>query len=75
MILNVYRPPNGNVECFIEELTQIAESVCVEQYKDVFLLGDFNIDNYSTKRTKQPDILSRHYYVLGWSSIQNPLQE
>lgn len=68
VIMNVYRPPSGNVDSFVEELVQITEVACNERYKDVTLLGDFNMDHLATKRTKC-------YLALVLSSILNNQQE
>lgn len=63
--MNVCRPPNGNVDCFIEELAQITEILCNGRYKDIFLLWDVNIDHYATKRTKATASLEAMLLSLG----------
>ena len=40
----VYRPPGGNVELFCERLTTSLEEIGVSHSKDIFLLGDVNIN-------------------------------
>lgn len=68
VIINVYRPPSGNVEYFIEEITQIIEPIYSERYKDIFLLGDFNIDHGATRRTKATKSLESA--LLGYGLYQ-----
>ena len=41
IIVNIYRPPSGNKEIFIEELSSLLES---HNGKDIILTGDFNIN-------------------------------
>ena len=43
-IANVYRPPQGNVKKFIEYLRESLDLIDDKSKKDVFILGDFNID-------------------------------
>jgi len=41
VILNIYRPPSGNIQTFIDELGSFLETF---SNKDVLLMGDFNIN-------------------------------
>ena len=43
VIANVYRPPSGNIEYFCEHLNNSLNSIDTVK-KEVFILGDFNID-------------------------------
>ena len=45
---SVYRPPAGNVEVFCESLVTSLEEIGNNYNKDIFILGDFNI-NYLDK--------------------------
>lgn len=68
VIVNVYRPPSGVIDCFIEKVTQIVETVSDERYKDIYLLGDFNIDHHASKRTKAAKSLEST--MLGFGLVQ-----
>ena len=43
-IANVYRPPQGNVKTFVSYLRKCLDSFDEKTKKDIFILGDFNID-------------------------------
>ena len=43
IIGNIYRPPNSNMQMFIDKMNTIMSKVTNEQ-KECLLLGDFNID-------------------------------
>lgn len=43
ILIVIYRSPQGNVETFLEKLTDIL-SVCVFGHKQVVICGDFNMD-------------------------------
>ena len=40
---NIYRPPNSNLQMFIDNTNRIMAKITTEQ-KDSYLMGDFNID-------------------------------
>lgn len=43
ILLNVYRPPSGSADAFIEEMTDTLQSIpCLNEY-DIFILGDCNL--------------------------------
>ena len=44
----VYRPPNGNVKMFCDELTNKVNDIIDVENADIFVMGDFNI-NYNIK--------------------------
>ena len=43
IVLNLYRPPQGNIENFIDYIDRMVNSIDIVK-KDVFILGDYNID-------------------------------
>ena len=43
LICTIYRPPHTNVELFLDEFDRMLHKVNLEN-KDVYLMGDFNID-------------------------------
>ena len=43
MIGNIYRPPQGNIDSFIEILEENIENIDLDRI-ELFLMGDFNID-------------------------------
>ena len=40
----VYRPPNSDINIFNEKLQNILEHKCFQKNKNIFIMGDFNID-------------------------------
>ena len=50
ILYNIYRPPSGSVEAFVELLSGSIENEVGFAVKESVLLGDFNV-NYLTKRT------------------------
>lgn len=68
VITNIYRPPSGNTDCFIEEVSHIIEVISGERYKDIYLLGDFNIDHHANKRSKI--VKSLESVLLGFGLVQ-----
>ena len=49
VIYNVYRPPSGHIEPFIEHLTHVCENEQNVVNKEIIFMGDFNI-NYTAKK-------------------------
>lgn len=45
VIINIYRPPKGNLAYFLDYITQLVEDVGNERYRDICVLGDFNLDH------------------------------
>lgn len=43
VIINVYRPPNGDIKIFLEKIDKIL-STLIHEKVTIFLVGDFNID-------------------------------
>ena len=44
VLINVYRPPNGNVQVLIDCLSNIVSNIPILDRKDIVIMGDFNID-------------------------------
>lgn len=45
IIIDIYRPPAGNTENFVEQITNVLDIVVRERYADIYLLGDININH------------------------------
>ena len=62
LIINLYRPPTGNVETFVNIFDTALQNIDLLK-KDVILLGDFNIDflDKSSKETKNVNRLVSEY--------------
>ena len=43
LFVNIYRPPQGNVDNFIKTLDQALEKINLNK-KEIVMMGDFNID-------------------------------
>ena len=56
IIANVYRPPNGNIESFYEYLTSSLNSLNSVN-KDIFILGNFNIDVNKKSEKNSKDLI------------------
>lgn len=49
ILLNVYRPPSGKTDPFIQALTQVLQSFDKLSEFDIFVIGDFNLPYNQTK--------------------------
>ena len=54
----VYRPPSCDVETFCEKIITICDEIGVNYSKDIFLLGDFNI-NYLAENDRHKRLLTQ----------------
>ena len=53
-IINIYRPPNGNINTFIYRLTLILNN-CFSCFKNVIICGDMNIDHLNLKKNPEKE--------------------
>ena len=53
----IYRPPQGNVEVFIDKLINCVNEINKDNKSEIYVLGDFNI-NYLTRMHKIPKNLN-----------------
>ena len=53
----IYRPPNNNLDIFLEKLEEVLIKVTREN-KEVYLMGDFNIDLLSTENNNTLKLIS-----------------
>ena len=44
ILLNIYRPPSGNFQNFLDTLTDILEIISMQETLETFVMGDFNLD-------------------------------
>ena len=44
ILLNVYRPPSGNFQSFLDSLSEMMDQIMLQNNSEIFVLGDFNID-------------------------------
>ena len=51
IIINIYRPPNGNITDFFEFMHVQLQEVQKHKNTDVFIMGDFNINLQETNET------------------------
>ena len=51
IIINIYRPPNGNITDFFEFMQGQLQEVQKHKNTDVFIMGDFNINLQETHET------------------------
>ena len=45
LIISIYRPPNANASLFIDKLSELMSIISGNGYDEIFLCGDFNLDN------------------------------
>ena len=57
IIANVYRPPQGNFKKFLKYMDECIDSIENLYKKDLFILGDFNIDVSKKNESKTKDLL------------------
>ena len=48
----VYRPPQGNIKKFTDLITETVNKIPNLNKQDIFMLGDFNINNYADSKNK-----------------------
>lgn len=53
VIINMYRPPKGNIPAFTEYISQIMNILDKERYRDVYIFGDLNLDHSSKNLNEQ----------------------
>ena len=71
IFINVYRPPNGNVQLMVDHMTNILSNVPRIDRKDVIFMGDFNVDLLSnTPDTKKLIRFSELYGMV--QNIKSP---
>ena len=64
----VYRPPNGDVENFCEKLITSCDDIGVNHTKDIFLMGDFNI-NYLAVNERHKKLLTNMESLTGLKQL------
>ena len=55
VIVNIYRPPQGNIELFIESLEIRLSNLNLDRV-ELFIMGDFNIDFLEKNNTNYKKI-------------------
>ena len=50
-LIDVYRPPSGNIDSFLDEMSDVLDSTLVFNNAEVNILGDFNIDYLNRRCT------------------------
>ena len=55
VLLNVYRPPSGNLQIFQDTLVEYLDQITVSDNTEIFVMGDFNVD---VGDIQDPDALS-----------------
>ena len=57
IIANLYRPPQGDNKSFLKYITECLDTIRNLNRKDVFIIGDFNIDVSKNSDQKSKDLL------------------
>lgn len=70
IIINIYRPPNGDINIFLQKINEIL-STLVPEKETVFLLGDFNIDLLKANKNQAEFVNLLKSYNLHQSIFQN----
>ena len=58
LIGNVYRPPQGNLKSFYKYLNLCLDNLCGKDNRDIFILGDFNINISKTTNKDSKDLIN-----------------
>ena len=67
IILNLYRPPLGNIENFIDMLDNTISTLEIDKY-DIFVMGDFNINMNNTSCSNARSLRNR-MKALGFNQL------
>ena len=67
----IYRPPNNDLDSFLEKLEEVLDSITREN-KDVYLMGDYNIDLLNTENSSTLKLISTLSSYAFTSHISNP---
>ena len=67
----IYRPPNTNSDLFLESFDQCLNMICKEN-KNVYLMGDYNINLLSTENNHTLTLINLLYSLAFHPHINNP---
>lgn len=45
IIVNLYRPPSGNFNAFMNHIQQVLDTSNTERYHNIYIIGDVNLDH------------------------------
>lgn len=71
LITVIYKPPDINLEAFNQELSQFL-GILTKENKDIFLMGDFNINLLNTNHTGTNNFLNTLYSFNLYPTIFRP---
>jgi hypothetical protein len=69
-IASVYRPPNGDLDAFLEELEESIPEACKNNTRDIFVLGDMNVNmNTNIRKEENKSKMENLFKVLGLAQL------
>ena len=57
LLLNVYRPPNGDVQAFLELLTESLDQLALQENLETYIMGNFIIDITDSQNENSKSLL------------------
>lgn len=69
ILLNVYRPPKGNLQAFVDQLLDISQQINLDRYSDIYVTGDMNIDHRPSARSPLTTSFIHNMKSLGFTQI------
>ena len=72
ILLNVYRPPAGNLQSFDDVLTNCLEFISLFENVEIFVMGDMNID-ISNPMSQEALLILKIFSTLGYYNTYNPV--
>lgn len=71
VLINIYRPPKGSIDCFLEYISQIITDISRERYRDIYLHGNLNLDHSSSssKKTDHTRSLQSQMKMFGFNQL------
>lgn len=51
ILLNVYRPPQGNQQSFDDHILDVTQQINSDRYADIYVTGDMNLDHLTKSRS------------------------
>lgn len=69
IIINTYRPPSGNPQVFLDYISHVVGEVSMERYRDIYLVGDLNLDHTEGRSHEQTRNLISIMKMHGFSQL------
>ena len=64
----IYRPPQGNVQVFVDKLTEIVNDINIDNKSEIYVVGDFNI-NYLNNHANDTKKMKTFEHLTGLKQV------